>query len=140
MSEGVKRFLAAKAIIKNAEGKFLILRESGSYDEGTNIGKWDVPGGRLESGETLYEGLAREVSEEVGLKFITERLLDARENFPVIKGEKTHIVRLYYLCSTTDTEVTLSPDHDRFEWITKEEVQDYEVMVDVKELIDQINL
>jgi 8-oxo-dGTP diphosphatase len=140
MSGEVKRFLAAKAIIRNREGKFLILRESGSYDEGTNIGKWDVPGGRLEEEETLHDGLAREVSEEVGLKFVVERLLDARENFPVIKNQKTHIVRLYYLCSTTDTDVILSTDHDRFEWITKEELQNYEVMLDVKELIGQSTL
>lgn len=140
MSEEVTRFLAAKAIIRNGEGKFLILRESGSYEEGTNFGKWDVPGGRLEAGETLHDGLVREVSEEVGINFVTERLLDARENFPVIKGKKTHIVRLYYLCSTSDTNVVLSTDHDRFEWITKDELQNYEVMLDAKELINQSTL
>ncbi len=37
--------VAAKAVIINQEGKALLLREASTYEEGTNIGKWGVPGG-----------------------------------------------------------------------------------------------
>lgn len=138
MQEVTKRFLAAKAFIQNEQGEVLILREGNSYQEGTNLRKWDVPGGRLEPGETLLEGLAREVGEESGLTVTVERLLDARENFPVIKDEKVHIVRLYYLCQCTEGNVTLSTDHDTFAWITKEEASSYSLMDDVKDLIQKL--
>lgn len=138
MNEVTKRFLAAKALIRNSDGNFLIVREAGTYDEGTNVGKWDLPGGRLEVGETLLEGLQREVREEAGIEIVVEDLVDARENFPVIKGEKVHIVRLYYLCSSDKIEITLSVDHDQFAWISKAELSDYAVMDDVKDLISTL--
>lgn len=131
-----KRFLAAKSVVKNKEGRFLILREADSYEEGTNIGKWDVPGGRLEVEETLLDGLNREIKEETGLEVVVRKLVDARENFPVIHGEKVHIVRLYYLCSAENDSVILSKDHDKFEWITKDEVTEYPVMTDVLDIIN----
>lgn len=41
----IKLVIAAKAIILN-KGKVLVLREA-KYDEGTNEGRWDVPGAAL---------------------------------------------------------------------------------------------
>jgi ADP-ribose pyrophosphatase YjhB (NUDIX family) len=51
----MKLFVAAKAIIIS-EGKVLLLREA-AYDEGTNVGKWGVPGGRIHDDEPILDGL-----------------------------------------------------------------------------------
>ena len=61
-----KLFIATKAVIVH-EGKILILREAGSYAEGTNMGRYDFPGGRLKPGEHFSQALGREVVEETGL-------------------------------------------------------------------------
>ena len=50
--------VAAKAVIVK-DGKVLILREASTYTEGTNIGKWGSPGGRIEASESFFDGLRR---------------------------------------------------------------------------------
>jgi len=62
----VKLFVATKAFI-NYKGKILILRESTKYSDGTNSGKYDVVGGRVEPGQKFDESLLREIKEETGL-------------------------------------------------------------------------
>ncbi|MCK4844240.1 MAG: NUDIX domain-containing protein, partial [Candidatus Heimdallarchaeota archaeon] len=44
--------------------KVLLIRHS----FGINIGKWSIPGGYVEIGETLSEAVVREVLEETGVK------------------------------------------------------------------------
>ena len=50
--------VAVKAVIKNNEGKYLIVRQDD---------RWQAVGGRLEKGEKLEEGLRREIEEETGI-------------------------------------------------------------------------
>ena len=45
-------FVAQKAIIVN-KNKVLIIREASTYKDGTNIGKWGVPGGRIKLASIL---------------------------------------------------------------------------------------
>lgn len=58
----LKLCVAAKAVIVNDAGNVLILRESGAHDTNTRVGRYQLPGGRIEAGEQLFEGLRREVS------------------------------------------------------------------------------
>jgi len=48
-----------KALIKDTEGRVLLLREAD--------GSWELPGGGLEHGERPQDGLKREIAEETGL-------------------------------------------------------------------------
>jgi ADP-ribose pyrophosphatase YjhB (NUDIX family) len=47
------------------EGRLLLVEEMEAGDPGPT---WMLPGGRLEPGETLTEGLRRELAEETGLR------------------------------------------------------------------------
>lgn len=131
----MKLFVAAKAVVTNPEGKILIVRESGSYEEGTNEGKWDVVGGRIDPEESLFEGLKREVEEESGLEVEVGNTITTHEKFQNIKEEKVHIIRIYFQCTTEKTEVVLSEDHDKYKWIDLEEIEAYPVLEDVKEVL-----
>ncbi len=111
----MKLFIGAKALIER-DGKILLIREA-AYDEGTNLGKWDVPGGRIEPHEPILVGLAREVMEESGLNIVPQHVLTVEETFPIIKGEACHIIRVYYLATTNSSEVVLSPDHNEYQWV-----------------------
>lgn len=52
-------------MIARADGKVLIVREGKKYEDGTELGKWDVVGGRIEPEESIYAGLRREVQVDV---------------------------------------------------------------------------
>ena len=117
----MKLMVGVKALIVN-DGRVLIIREA-SYEEGTNLGKWDVPGGRINTKEFLDEALRREVWEEVGLEVIPGSVLYVQENFPTIQGEECHVVRIHYLTTLTkDAQVVLSRDHDAYAWVTAEDL------------------
>jgi len=53
--------VSLKAVIFNAEGHVLVVKEHGRD-------WWDIPGGGLEHGETIKSALARELYEEVSLQ------------------------------------------------------------------------
>lgn len=130
----MKLFVGAKGLIVRPDGKVLILREGNGYDEGTELGNWDVVGGRIEVEETLLVGLRREVLEESGLDIVVGDMLGVTENFPVIKGEETHIIRVYYACTCDNDVVTLSTDHDKYAWIDPKDYDKSGLMEDVAEM------
>lgn len=59
-------------------------------------GKWEIPGGSVEFGETFKETLQREIMEEVGLEIEILELLDVCDH--IIPEEKQHWVSPTYLC------------------------------------------
>jgi len=112
----MKLRVGAKGLISNADGKVLVVQEAAdAYHEGTNPGKWDVVGGRIDEGEKLLDGLRREIKEESGLDVAIGSIIGATETFPTINGVAHHIIRVYYACSTDKTEVVLSEDHDQYQ-------------------------
>lgn len=131
----MKLFVGAKGLIVR-EGKVLLLQESAQYQDGTERGKWDVPGGRIEAGETVREGLAREILEESGLEVQPGVLLGVFDGFPEIKGEKCHVVRVYFLCTADSGEVKLSDDHSEYCWVTPEEAIKMKLVDDIAEVLE----
>jgi 8-oxo-dGTP pyrophosphatase MutT (NUDIX family) len=115
-----KLFVATKAVISHG-GKILIIRESGAYAEGTKIGHYDLPGGRLKPGEHFNRTLGREVFEETGLKIKVGKPIAVNESWPTVKGKKWQIVRMFFECRALSTDVKLSVDHDAYKWINPAE-------------------
>lgn len=115
-----KLFVAAKALLRNKD-KILVIREASTYKEGTQLGKFDVPGGRIEPGQSVEESLKREIEEETGIKSVTIRNpIHVNEVCPVIHEEPLQIIRIFFECSTEEEKITLSADHDAFKWISPE--------------------
>lgn len=130
----MKLFVGAKALVVH-QGKVLLVRESSVYKDASEVGKWDVPGGRIEPEETLIEALKREVFEESGLQVTTGRILGAFDGFPTIRGEKCHVVRVYFECTPLNTDVVLSADHDEFDWVEPHDVGDKILVDDIAEML-----
>ncbi len=116
MRQNIQLFVAVKAFILNERGEVLLLRESSSYTDGTNIGKYDIPGGRIDVAESLEVALSREVKEETGLTVLKSELFDVQDTFNDKGDETWHIVRLFYKVSCSEGEVTTSSDHDDYLW------------------------
>lgn len=65
-------------------------------------GRWSLPGGRLEVGETMREGIAREVREETGLDVRVGPVVDVLDRI-VRDGDgrvEFHYVLIDFLCAS----------------------------------------
>ena len=98
--------------------KVLIIRRSGY----SNFGKceWDIPGGGIQFGEDLLDGLHREVREETGLTVRVDRLIYATT---LVTSPDNQVVGLAYLCHTDTDAVILSHEHTDYLWATKEQLR-----------------
>jgi len=114
--------VGVKILLKNSEGKYLLIRRSASkYREVEH--KWDIPGGRINAGATLLDNLAREVDEETGLQLSSApRLVGAQD---IVPTTEKHIVRLTYL-GEADGDIRLSEEHNGYRWVTLEELRVFE--------------
>lgn len=122
-----KIFVATKAFIKY-KGKILILRESSKYQDGSNSGFYDVPGGRVQPGERFSDGLLREIKEETGLMVEVGKPFFVNEWRPVVKGEQWQIVGTFFECNAESDKVILGEDHDDYLWINPTDYKKYKLI------------
>lgn len=134
MTKETKQRIAFKAVIAK-DDKVLILREANTYAEGTNRGRYHFPGGRLEPGEAWEDGLRREVKEETGLEIEIGKPLFVGEWRPVIKGVPHQIIALFVICTPISDDITLSEEHDHYEWVDADSWCELDVMVPDDEVL-----
>lgn len=127
MADMVQR-IATKALIVNDDGKILLLREANTYEEGTGVYRWHLPGGRLNIGEHFEDGLRREVMEETGLTISIGKPIFVGEWRPVIKGTPNQIVAIFFACKRKSGDVVLSEEHDTYAWLSPEDYKQYDIM------------
>lgn len=72
--------------------------------------EWELPGGRLEEGETPEQCVVREIAEELGFAARAEQLLDTWV-YEVVPGHRVFIVTFGCSAERPD-ELTLSDEHD----------------------------
>ena len=123
----IKLFTATKAFIRYND-KILILRESGNYQDGTNEGYFDIPGGRVEPGQKFDESLRREIKEETGLNIAIGNPFFVNEWRPQKNGEQWQIIGIFFECDADTEKINLSKDHDKFEWINPKEYKNFNLI------------
>jgi mutator protein MutT len=115
------------ACIENTDGKILLaLRGMNAKNE---RGKWEIPGGAVEFGETFEEALTREVYEELGIRITIGQVLEIVSH--ILKDEKQHWVSPTYLCSIAEGVPKIrEPDKcERIGWFTLEEAKNLPLSV-----------
>jgi 8-oxo-dGTP diphosphatase len=108
--------------------KVLFIRESSCYGGGTNIGRYDLIGGKVAPGESVHDALLREAREETSLPITIIRPFHVDEWRPVIQGQQFQIVGIFFECTTSTDEVTLSSDHDEYVWIDPSHYTRYDLI------------
>jgi len=89
--------------------------------------QWSIPGGLLEVGESLREGVRRELLEETAIEV---RVLELVEVFERIRLDasgkaKHHFVVLDYLCEAVRGEACAGSDASEVAWAAPDELERY---------------
>jgi 8-oxo-dGTP diphosphatase len=85
-------------------------------------GHWTLPGGVLELGESLVDGVKREIAEETGLEVEPIELVELLDRIHR-EGEKVryHYVIADYLCRVTGGQLRAASDADAVRWVERAE-------------------
>ena len=100
-------------------------------------GKWSIPGGVLEVGETLRKAVVREALEETGLAVEPGELLGVFERvLPDEQGRmKYHYVLIDFLCRRVAGELVAGDDAEEVRWFRREELGSLELARETEEVI-----
>ncbi len=118
-----KKYVANKVLLVNSEGKILLMRDSGVGDHANSKGKWDVPGGRMEHGETPIEALKREIVEEVGVQLGLAIIRPIHVDTWGVGGDMINepIIGIFYAVQIGDATPQLSEEHTEYIWYDSKE-------------------
>jgi ADP-ribose pyrophosphatase YjhB (NUDIX family) len=108
------------------EGRVLLVRR------GTEPlkGHWTLPGGMLEVGETMAEGVVREVREETGLEVEPIELVEILDRIHRDGGRvRYHYVIADFLCRVTGGELRAASDADAVRWVERAEWNSHSALV-----------
>lgn len=111
---------AAGGIVVNGRGEWLMIHRNG---------RWDLPKGHWEPGETLEECAVREVAEETGVAGArVVRPLCATQHSYQLRG-RWELKRTHWYAMSIDGEVPTMPQReegiDRVQWCAPEEVRQH---------------
>src|SRR3989338_2276186 len=112
-------------IIEN--GKILLIKrkESSKYE----AGKWGLPGGTMEYGESPEQTLMREMQEEINVEKVDiNKLTGAYSKCFNISSEQKHVVLLVYICKLREKPSANKNHIDSIKWVDIDKIQEYDII------------
>jgi ADP-ribose pyrophosphatase YjhB (NUDIX family) len=100
-------------------------------------GEWTLPGGLVETGETLVEAVQREALEETALTIEVGKVAGVFDRiYPDASGRvEYHYILVDYVCSVISGSAHAGSDIDEVRWFSPEELATLELPEFTKELI-----
>jgi 8-oxo-dGTP diphosphatase len=115
------------------DGKLLMVKRAKEPSKG----KWSIPGGGIEVGETLEEAVERETLEECSIKVKVEKLLDATQN--ILRDEngrvKFHFVIVDFVCKYISGVARARSDAGECRWVPQKEIETLDVSSTLRDML-----
>ena len=121
--------VAVGAIVVDDAGRLLTVRRA----HAPGAGRWTVPGGRLEFGESLADAVAREVLEETGLTVEVGALAGIAE----IHDPPYHVISLDHHARVTGGTLVAGDDAAEVAWLRRSELEARELTDGLTEYLDE---
>lgn len=123
----------ADVIIRNEKGEILLLQRS--YQDDFQQGKWSLPGGKVEQGESFLQGAERELLEETGI--------DLKDKLQFVKQiEKKDCVISYFEGTVSNIQSLIldNEEHYRYQFVDWKDLKDYDLIFDLGEYLQDLPL
>ncbi len=125
--------VAASAVLIR-DGRILMIKRANE----PNKGKWSIPGGRIELGETVYEAVQREVLEECNIEIGNMRLLNVGDN--IIRDAeskvKYHYVLIDFLAEYKAGEIRVAESEvEEYRWVTAEDLPGLDIAPQLRSIL-----
>ena len=112
----------------NKKEVFATQRGYGDYKDG-----WEIPGGKLEPGETPEACIVREIREELATEIKAEKILGVvNYDYP-----NFHLTMHCILCTIVSGELKLL-EHEAAKWVTKETLRSVDWLPADQLILDKI--
>lgn len=134
--------VAVGAVIEDEKGRILLVKHRPQRG-GFWKGKWICPGGKLELGESIGEGIKREVKEETNLEIKLVTRLTPFER--IVKSDnrvKLHVIYIDYIARKVKGRLKPESDVGEARWVSREEIRKIweELHEDTKRLLKIANM
>ena len=114
--------------VTNKKEIFVTQRGYGDYKDG-----WEIPGGKLEPGETPEACIVREIREELATEIKAEKILGVVDyDYP-----NFHLTRNCILCTIVSGKLKLL-EHEAAKWLTKETLRSVDWLPADQLILDKI--
>jgi ADP-ribose pyrophosphatase YjhB (NUDIX family) len=110
-TEPPRHSVSVTGIIIDDHGRALLIQRRDNHH-------WEPPGGVLELGESIEDGLRREVREETGLDAEPVALTG------IYKNMKRGIIALVFRCHATNGQLAVSDETEAFRWVSENEIRE----------------
>ncbi len=117
------------------EGRVLLVRRGRPPLQG----EWSIPGGALETGETLLDGVRRELMEETGLRVEPVEVLEVLDR--IVRDAdgraRYHYVLVDYLCTVTEAAACAASDADECQWAERHELPQFHLTAETRRVVEK---
>lgn len=124
--EQIRPIATVKALIYKNKKVFMLMDKSGN---------WELPGGKIEFGETFQETLTREFKEELNLdKVCIGELINL---WSFVSNSQKHFLVIVFQCKANLENIKISEEHQRFKWVDIDRINEFKMRDGYRESIEK---
>jgi len=129
--------IVAVGVVVKRDDKVLLVRRLNEPSRG----RWSLPGGVVELGETVREAARREVREECGLQVEAGEVLPVVDN--IVRDDEAGRIRFHYVLVDLLAEyigggLAAVSDISDARWVREEELEELDVTEKARELVQKV--